>query len=1485
MSNKLKHSTAYNNNGSGKVGSVLVVGGGIAGIQAALDCANSGFKVYLMEEQPAIGGNMARLDKTFPTNDCAMCMLSPKVVETGRHHNIEIISLAHLSSVKGKSGCFTVTIRKNARYVNEEKCNGCGDCERACPVSQDNIYDENLSTRKAIYRLYPQAIPNIYSIDKKGISPCRTSCPTGVNVHGYVALIAQRKFKEALDLIRDNNPFAAACGTVCTHPCELACHRAKVDSPISICFLKRFLLEHVKDNTPPPPLKSRPEKVAIIGAGPTGLSCAFLLQRMGYKTTVFESSSSAGGMLKSAIPEFRLPKHLIERDIQYILNTGVKLKLNTSIGTDISFSELQENYSAVMIAIGAPEARKLKIPGLIDDTVDGVLEGINFLMDVKEGRVASTGKNVAIIGGGNTAMDAARTAKRLKAENVTIIYRRSRKEMPAIPEELELAIHEGIDVIYLAAPVKAVVADGKLQTLECIKMELGEKDADGRCKPVQIAGSEFAIPVDTVISAIGQYTRFNFVPADVKRTDSGAIVFDENTMATTVPGIFTGGDAATGPSVLIEAVAAGRRSAISIDRYIQKKELIPIPLVPTGPTAEFPEKKWPKKERIKLFDEATGEAAENLEELAVQEAQRCLNCGICSECMECVKACKPEAVEHDMTEKNRELTVGAVILTCGYDTFDAKRKSEYGFGIYSNVVTSVQFERILSASGPYKGHLQRPGDGKTPKKIAWIQCIGSRDATINNNYCSSVCCMYATKQTIIAKEHEHSVEPTIFFTDMRAFGKGFEGFVNNAKDKYGVRFVRSQVASLKENPENQNLIIRYTDAASDKKIVEEEFDMVVLSVGLVPQHSSKELAEVSGIGCNEFGFANSKPFITAESDRKGIFVSGVMNGPKDIPETVVQSSAAAALCGELLAPVRGTEVEHKKYPEEKDITGKNVRIGVFICHCGSNIASVIDVESVAAYAKKLGGVVYAKNILYACSQDSQELMKETIKKEDLNRVIVASCTPRTHEPLFRETLREAGLNEYMFEMVNIREQCSWVHQQQHDQANEKAKALVRGGVGKAHMLEPLKLSKVGVTKAALVIGGGMSGITAALSLSGQGFDVYLVEKEEKLGGNLCHIKHNLKGYDWQNYLRYAAEEIESRENIKLYLNTEVDEVAGFVGNFTTKLKGHSDKIKNGVIIVATGGDEWKPDNFMYGKNSNVITQRELETKLNEDFSAKKIVMIQCVGSRNDEREYCSRICCGEAIKNALALKQRDSDMQIYILYRDIRTYEFKEEYYQRVRDMGVRFIHFPDDKYPTVEEKDKGLTVTVYDDVLCENIELSADMLVLSAATVPPEKGNKGLAALLKVPVDKDGFFMEAHIKLRPVDFANAGVFVCGLAHSPKYTEENISQALAAAGRAACVLSKDFLEVGGIIAGVNPDKCASCLTCVRECVYDAPFINADGKAEIEAAKCQGCGNCAAACPAKAIQLTTFTDEQELSLVRSILDKEESSIEFTDAVAT
>jgi len=998
-----------------KVGAVLVVGGGVAGIQASLDLADAGFKVYLVDQGASIGGVMAQLDKTFPTNDCSMCILSPKLVATGRHPNITILTNTEILGVDGEAGNFEVKLRKRARYIIEDKCNGCGLCAQKCPIEAIDLYNEGLSNRSAIYVDYPQAVPLKYKIDR----------------------------------------------------------------------------------------------------------------------------------------------------------------------------------------------------------------------------------------------------------------------------------------------------------------------------------------------------------------------------------------------------------------------------------------------------------------------EKCIGCGTCYE------ICKAKAVAYDQQDSEAVLNVGAIILAPGFETFDARLKSEYGYGRYANVVTSIEFERILSASGPYGGVVLRPSDGEIPKKIAFIQCVGSRDAQLGNNYCSAACCMYGMKEAVIAKEHTPTkLDATIFFMDLRAYGKEFDAYYNRAKEEWGIRFVRSRVAGVSEDPLTGNLIVHYVEDETPKT---EEFDMVVLSIGMKPPKNVEKLAEAFGIELNKYKFCKTNTFTPLETSRPGVFVCGAFSAPKDIPESVAQASGAAAKAMSIIASERGKLVTVKEYPQERDISQEEPRIGVFVCHCGINIGGVVNVPEVVEYAKKLPNVVYAEANLYTCSQDTQKLIREKIQRYKLNRVVVASCTPRTHEPLFRETVQEAGLNPYLFEMANIRDQCSWVHMHEPKAATEKAKDLVRSVVAKARLLQPLEKPQITVTPVGLVIGGGVSGMTAALELAKQGFEVHLVEREKELGGHLRHIHYLLEGdEDPQEKLKALISEVMANNKIHVHLNSEVVSIEGFVGNFRTRIKrrnGGEVEVENGIVIVATGATEYTPKEYLYSSDPRVLTQRELEEKLAKgEFKAKTVVMIQCVGARNEERPNCARICCGQAIKNAIKIKELSPQTEVYVLYKDVRAYGFKEDYYREAATKGVLFINYEDERKPQVVNEGGKLKVRFWEPVLKEKIEIEPDLIVLSAATIP-NPDNKRVAEMLKVPLTKDGFFLEAHMKLRPVDFATEGVFLCGMAHSPKYIDESIAQACAAAARAATILSKPTLEMEGIVAKVNEDLCSGCRICEYLCPYGAiEMKEKDGKltARVIEALCKGCGACGTACPTKAIIMGHFTTEEILAQVRAAL---------------
>ncbi|MFX1458589.1 MAG: FAD-dependent oxidoreductase [Promethearchaeota archaeon] len=1011
-----------------KVGAVLVLGGGIAGIQTSLDLAELGFKVFLVESSSAIGGIMSQLDKTFPTNDCAMCILSPKLVEVGRHPNIQIITQAEIEKVEGTVGNFNVMLKKYPRYINEDKCTGCGLCSSWCPIETLSEYDEGLRKRKSIYIKYPQAIPKLPSIDRTICLGCRL--------------------------------------------CEYICEARAID-------------------------------------------------------------------------------------------------------------------------------------------------------------------------------------------------------------------------------------------------------------------------------------------------------------------------------------------------FAQKEELIP-------------------------------------------------------------------------------LNVGSIIIAQGSTLYNPLSLKQYGYGRFPNVITSSEFERILSASGPFIGHVLRPSDGKVPEKLAWIQCIGSRDRRIGNDYCSAVCCMYAIKEAIIAKEHESDIDCHIFFIDIRAYGKGFEEYYQRAQE-LGIKFLRGKIALIDENPHTKNLIIAYENTETGKVLIE-NFDMVVLSIGLQPSNSIIDLSKKLGVNLNKYNFYYTNIFNPMETNKPGIFVCGTCSGPKDIPETVAEASGAAGKVSSLLSTERNTLTTIKEYPPEVPIENQEARIGVFICHCGINIGGIVNVPEVVEFTKTLPNVVYTEENLYTCSQDTQDKIKQIIKEHKLNRIVVASCTPRTHESLFHNTIREAGLNPYLFELTNIREQCSWVHMSKPEDATEKAKDLVAMNVSKAELLEPIYETSVEVTNSGLVIGGGIAGMNAALELANQDFDVYLIEKEKELGGFVRKIHYLLEGGDPQEYLGKLINQILNHDKIKIFTNATIEDIQGFVGNFliTVNQNGEKKQLDSGVIIVATGGTEYIPMEYMYGKDERILTQQELEQKivLNE-VDAKTVVMIQCVGSRNEKRPNCNRICCSVALKNALKLKEKYPNINICILYRDVRTYGFKEDYYREAREKGVIFIRYDEKLEPEVNIINSKLMVTVNDSCLNEQIVIKPDLIVLSAAFLPTE--NKELSQMLKVPLEQNGFFLEAHVKLRPLDFATDGIFLCGTAQWPKFINETIAQAKGAAARAGTILSKEKMKIIGSTAEIEEEKCIGCGECRDTCIYDAievietisefkaildsvvPSVSLIRyKSRILPALCKGCGSCEGVCPVGAISLKHFTNQQLTAMVQAYL---------------
>ena len=1004
-------------------GSVLVVGGGIAGIQAALDLADSGYLVYLVERESAIGGVMAQLDKTFPTNDCAMCILSPKLVEAARHMNINLLTLSEIESMEGEAGNFTVTVREKPRYVNMEKCIACGICAETCPRKVDDEYNRRFSKRKAAYVLYPQAVPLKYTID---------------------------------------------------------------------------------------------------------------------------------------------------------------------------------------------------------------------------------------------------------ADN-------------------------------------------------CIYFEKGK-------------------------------------------------------------------------------------------------------------------------------------------------------------CKACEKFCPAGAIELGQKEKIQILNVGAVIAAPGFKVFEPYIYERYGYGIFPNVITSMEFERILNAAGPYEGHLVRPSDKQQPKKIAWLQCVGSRDIHAKSHkYCSSVCCMYAIKEAVIAKEHVGGdLDTAIFFMDIRTHGKGFEQTYVRAKEEQGVRFINSKIHTICRVQGSNDLNLTYV--ADSGELASEIFDMVVLSVAMEISEEVKSLAKKLDIEIDSDGFAQSSSFAPVATSRHGVFACGAFTGPKDIPQSVMEASAASSASAAMLASARNTLTKGKSRPDETPVRDSEARIGVFICHCGTNIAGIVDVPSVKEYSETLPNVVYAGNNIFTCSQDSQESIRQAIKEHNLNRVVVAACTPRTHEPLFQETIREAGLNPYLFEFANIRDQNSWVHQHNSEAATRKAKELVHMAVAKAAFLEPIESLQIEITSSALVLGGGISGMSAALNLANQGFKTYLVEREGALGGHALNIRETWNGEDVGTFLEDYKKRVQNHENIEVLLGSEVADITGFVGNFTTIVKtGDMEReIQHGAVILATGGKAFDPDEYLYGRSEHVLKWHNLdylfENEPDKLTQTQGVAFIQCVGSREPGRLYCSKVCCTASVKSAIKLKEKKPDLRVYILYRDIRTFGRREELYRKAMSLGVIFIRYSVDEKPMVQKDgEDGLLLTVKDRILKCPIQIKVDYLNLATAIITTE-GQKQIARMLKVPLNDNGFYLEAHIKLRPVDFSTDGVFVCGLAHYPKPIEESIAQAQAAAGRAAKLLVQKTIDIEPIVSQIDLEKCIGCGLCESSCSFGAIRLKkVEGKgyrAENYSALCKGCGVCAAGCPEQAIDMKHFRHQQILAAIHA-----------------
>ena len=856
-------------------------------------------------------------------------------------------------------------------------------------------------------------------------------------------------------------------------------------------------------------------------------------------------------------------------------------------------------------------------------------------------------------------------------------------------------------------------------------------------------------------------------------------------------------------------------------------------------------------------------------------------------CRICEAVCKNNAIDLKQTAEKKEIQVGAIILSPGLEPFDPKVKKEYHYGEFANVVTSMDYERLLCSTGPYAGEILRGSDRKHPHKIAWIQCVGSRRVTPGeNSYCSAVCCTYTQKQAILTKDHDTEAQCTIFHNDIRSYGKDFERFYERTEKLPGVRFIRSYTSIVREDPKTRNVTVRYS--TNEDGVKEEEFDMVVLSVGLNPPADVKSIADKFGIELEPHDFCRITPVNPVSTNRPGIFVSGGFQGPIDIPESVFSASGAGSKIGELLDYRRGKLSKERIYPPERDVSNEEPRIGVFVCHCGANIGRIVNVPETVEYCKTLPNVVHAQEQLFSCATNSAKEITDMTKELGLNRVIVAACSPRTLEPLFRDTVREAGINQYYFEMANIREHNSWVHSKEKEEATQKAKDIIRMSVARACRLEPLQEFDLPVDKAALVVGGGIAGMNCALSIANQGHEVHLVEKEKELGGIARKIHSTLDGLDVQEYLRDLIAKVYQNRLIHVYHDAAITDATGYVGNFVTAVKSEKGltQIKHGAAVLAIGADLYTPAEYLYGEDERVMTHLELEERIAKGdekiTGAKSLVMIQCVGCRNEERNYCSRLCCSESVKNALRLKEINPEMDIYILFRDMRTYGFNEDYYREASNKDIKFIRYEPEDKPRVEagESDEGrpvLKVTTTDFVLGKKLVLDADVVALAAAIIP-SASTKEVAGQFKVTLSPDGFFKEAHVKLRPVEFGTDGVYLCGLAHYPKFIQETVNQAYGAAGRALTLLSHDIVVASGSVCRVNEKKCMGCGACVSACTYGALELldtKQGKKATVNPVLCKGDGLCNTKCPTGAIQLKHYTDEELLCEIDTAFPEEKT----------